>query len=150
MNFITIMLISLSVIQLITTIIILIIVDAKLKSTQSEITILINITYDLLKETRDVDFDFEQLNNIINQLTAGLSTKEEEQAKTLPTPDIEEQITKTIKDQIATEVALAADLRSPYKDSLRDIILRTVETYPTISVEYIARKVISMVEMYSK
>ena len=150
MNFITIMLISLSVIQLITTIIILIIVDAKLKSTQSEITVLINITYDLLKETRDVDFDFEQLNNIINQLTAGLSTKEEEQAKTLPTPDIEEQITKTIKDQIATEVALAADLRSPYKDSLRDIILRTVETYPTISIEYIARKVISMVEMYSK
>ena len=150
MNFITIMLISLSVIQLITTIIILIIVDAKLKSTQSEITVLINITYDLLKETRDVDFDFEQLNNIINQLTAGLSTKEEEQAKTLPTPDIEEQITKTIKDQIATEVALAADLRAPYKDALRDIILRTVETYPTISVEYIARKVISMVEMYSK
>lgn len=150
MNFITIILISLSVIQLITTIIILIIVDAKLKSTQSEITVLINITYDLLKETRDVDFDFEQLNNIINQLTAGLSTKEEEQAKTLPTPDIEEQITKTIKDQIATEVALAADLRAPYKDALRDIILRTVETYPTISVEYIARKVISMVEMYSK
>lgn len=150
MNFITIMLISLSVIQLITTIIILIIVDAKLKSTQSEITVLINITYDLLKETRDIDFDFEQLNNMINQLTAGLSTKEEEQAKTLPTPDIEEQITKTIKDQIATEVALAADLRAPYKDALRDIILRTVETYPTISIEYIARKVISMVEMYSK
>jgi hypothetical protein len=150
MNFTTIILISLSVIQLITTIIILIIVNAKLKSTQSEITVLINITYDLLKETRDVDFDFEQLNNMINQLTAGLSTKEEEQAKTLPTPDIEEQITKTIKDQIATEVALAADLRSPYKDALRDIILRTVETYPTISVEYIARKVISMVEMYSK
>ena len=149
MNFITIILISLSVIQLITTIIILIIVDAKLKSTQSEITVLINIAYDLLKETRDVDFDFEQLNNIINQLTAGLSTKEEP-TKTLPTPDIEEQITKTIKDQIATEVALAADLRAPYKDALRDIILRTVETYPTISVEYIARKVISMVEMYSK
>lgn len=150
MNFTTIILISLSVIQLITTIIILIIVDAKFKSMQSEITVLINITYDLLKETRDVDFDFEQLNNIMNQLTAGLSTKEEEPAKTLPTPDIEEQITKTIKDQIATEVALAADLRSPYKDSLRDIILRTVETYPTISIEYIARKVISMVEMYSK
>jgi c-di-AMP phosphodiesterase-like protein len=150
MNFTTIILISLSVIQLITTIIILIIVNAKLKSTQSEITVLINITYDLLKETRDVDFDFEQLNNMINQLTAGLSTKEEEQAKTLPTPDIEEQITKTIEDQIATEVALAADLRAPYKDALRDIILRTVETYPTISVEYIARKVISMVEMYSK
>jgi hypothetical protein len=149
MNFITIILISLSVIQLIATIIILIIVDAKFKSMQSEMTVLINITYDLLKETRDIDYDFEQMNNIMNQLTAGLSTKEE-QAKTLPTPDIEEQITKTIKDQIATEVALAADLRAPYKDALRDIILRTVETYPTISVEYIARKVISMVEMYSK
>ncbi len=149
MNFTTIILISLSVIQVITTMIILIIVDAKFKSMQSEITVLINITYDLLKETRDIDFDFEQLNNIMNQLTAGLSTKENT-PKSLPTPDIEEQITKTIKDQIATEVALAADLRAPYKDALRDIILRTVETYPTISIDYIARKVISMVEMYSK
>ena len=149
MNFTTIILISLLAIQLIATIIILIIVDAKFKSMQSEMTVLINITYDLLKETRDIDFDFEQLNNIMNQLTAGLSTKEEP-TKTLPTPDIEEQITKTIKDQIATEVALAADLRAPYKDALRDIILRTVETYPTISIDYIARKVISMVEMYSK
>ena len=149
MDLMTIILISLIAIQLILTIVISILFRMKLKTLISQNSILMNIIYPLTKELREINYIAEKIDNVMNQLTAGLSTKEN-QPKTLPTPDVEEQITRTIKDQIATEVALASELRSPYKDSLRDIIFRTVETYPDISIEYIARKVISMVEMYSK
>lgn len=149
MDIMTIVLISLITTQLIATIAITIVFSIKIKTLISQNSIIMNLITPLTKELHDIEYSIGRVDNVMNQLTAGLSTKQNV-TKSLPTPDVEEQITQTIKDQIATEVALAADLRAPYKDSLRDIIFRTVETYPDISIEYIARKVISMVEMYSK
>ena len=104
--------------------------------------------------------NYKNLLQVLTEQVATISNKQDQLSESLPksnntnrrlpTPEEEEQITLTIKDYIATEVSLASGLRSPYKDSLKDIVLKTVETYPEIDIEYIARKVVSMVELYSK
>ena len=111
------------------------------------------IYYNTRKMTTTIDNNHRlltELSESLPQLVTTPTTESTDTIRKLPTPELEEQITATIKDQIATEVALSSGLRSPYKDSLRDIVLRTVETYPDIDIEYLVRKVVSLIEMYSK
>ena len=111
------------------------------------------IYYNTRKMTTTIDDNHRlltELSESLPQLVTTPTTESTDTIRKLPTPELEEQITATIKDQIATEVALSSGLRSPYKDSLRDIVLRTVETYPDIDIEYLVRKVVSLIEMYSK
>ena len=91
----------------------------------------------------------ESVNALSTTLTTVLNVQSTQQPSKLPTPEEEEQIAATIKDQITTEISLAAGLRSPYKDALKEIIIRTAETYPDINIEYIVRKTVSMIEMFS-
>jgi hypothetical protein len=110
---------------------------------------------DLFKSTRlMINTNTEELNQLSESLKVYTSTLLEKASDNthgkLPTPEEEKQITETIKDLIATEVALASSLRSPHKDSLKDIVFKTVDTYPDIDIEYICRKVVSIIELYTK
>ena len=98
----------------------------------------------------DILHEIAEFSNSLTSLSESVSSHPQETTKRFPTPEEETNITNTIRDQIATEISLAAGLRAPYKDSLNEIIFRVIETYPDINVEYIVRKTISIVETYSK
>jgi uncharacterized phage infection (PIP) family protein YhgE len=133
-------------------------VISKIKRFSNQYDVIQNLLYYLEKDSRFTNTTLSSLSSSIDEIDHKLQQLSESfdksnntpQPKRLPTPADEEAITKTITDQIATEVALASDLRSPYKSALNDIILRVVETYPDIDIEYLVRKTVSIIELYSK
>lgn len=142
-------------VQIICTIIICLFVNIKYEVLKQLMKLDRNDMIDLFKSTRlMINTNTEELNQLSESLKVYTSTLLEKASDNthgkLPTPEEEKQITETIKDLIATEVALASSLRSPHKDSLKDIVFKTVDTYPDIDIEYICRKVVSIIELYTK
>ena len=70
--------------------------------------------------------------------------------KIYPRPDLVDQITKTIEDQIAIEMMLSVDLMAPRAGYLERITDHVVQTYPEVDVEYIASKVTAILHTYNK
>lgn len=147
-----------AILSFIVSIVLSIIAISKIKRFSNQYDIIQNLLYYLEKDSRFTNTTLSSLSSSIDEIDHKLQQLSESfdksnntpQPKRLPTPSDEEAITKTITDQIATEVALASDLRSPYKSALNDIILRVVETYPDIDIEYLVRKTVSIIELYSK
>lgn len=143
-------------VQVICTIIICLFVNIKYEVLKQLMKLDRNDMFDLFKSTNALIItNTEELNQLSESLKVYTSTLLEKASNDnthgkLPTPEEEKQITETIKDLIATEVALASSLRSPHKDSLKDIVFKTVDTYPDIDIEYICRKVVSIIELYTK
>lgn len=143
-------------VQIICTIIICLFVNIKYEVLKQLMKLDRNDMFDLFKSTNAlINTNTEELNQLSESLKVYTSTLLEKASNDnthgkLPTPEEEKQITETIKDLIATEVALASSLRSPHKDSLKDIVFKTVDTYPDIDIEYICRKVVSIIELYTK
>ena len=143
-------------VQVICTIIICLFVNIKYEVLKQLMKLDRNDMIDLFKSTRlMINTNNEELNQLSESLKVYTSTlldrtSDDNTHGKLPTPEEEKQITETIKDLIATEVALASSLRSPHKDSLKDIVFKTVDTYPDIDIEYICRKVVSIIELYTK
>lgn len=142
-------------VQVICTIIICLFVNIKYEVLKQLMKLDRNDMFDLFKNTNAlINTNTEELNQLSESLKVYTSTLLEKSSDNthgkLPTPEEEKQITETIKDLIATEVALASSLRSPHKDSLKDIVFKTVDTYPDIDIEYICRKVVSIIELYTK
>ena len=147
-----------AILSFIVSIVLSIIVLLKIKRFSNQYDVIQNLLYYLEKDSRFTNTTLSSLSSSIDEIDHKLQQLSESfdksnntpKPKRLPTPSDEEAITKTITDQIATEVALASDLRSPYKSALNDIILRVVETYPDIDIEYLVRKTVSIIELYSK
>lgn len=66
----------------------------------------------------------------------------------LPTPEESEAMRKTILENINMEVLLSKNLKIARKDSTRNIIDNTLETYPDINPEYIVKMTLAMIENF--
>lgn len=66
----------------------------------------------------------------------------------MPTPDESELMRKTILENINMEVLLSKNLKIARKDSTRNIIDNTIETYPDINPEYIVKLCLAMIENF--
>lgn len=66
----------------------------------------------------------------------------------LPTPEESEEMRKTILENINMEVLLSKNLKIARKDSTRNIIDNTLETYPEIQPEYIVKLSLAMIENF--
>ena len=66
--------------------------------------------------------------------------------KIYPRPQIANEITATIKEQIGIELEKSRQLKAPRADYLHTIVENVSKTYPDISIDYIANKTIAIIE----
>lgn len=64
-----------------------------------------------------------------------------------PTPDMARAIDQTIKDQISNEMTLSYKLNAPPKNYIHTIVNNVSRTYPQISIDYLSKRCISMIEV---
>ena len=70
--------------------------------------------------------------------------------KHMPTPQEAEQIESSIRDLLAIEIVLSQDMNVPRRDSVNNVILSTIRTYPNINEEYIIKKSTSIITQFVK
>lgn len=76
-----------------------------------------------------------------------LDTLEEKKNKRIyPTPELSEQITKTISEQIEIQVILNNKTRVPSSKLITAVVNVVRQTYPNIKEDYIINKTITMIE----
>lgn len=76
-----------------------------------------------------------------------LDTLEENKNKQIyPTPELSEQITKTISEQIEIQVILNNKTRVPSSKLITEVVNIVRQTYPNIKEDYIINKTITMIE----
>lgn len=76
-----------------------------------------------------------------------LDTLEEKKNKRIyPTPELSEQITKTISEQIEIQVILNNKTRVPSSKLITEVVNVVRQTYPNIKEDYIINKTITMIE----
>lgn len=76
-----------------------------------------------------------------------LDTLEENKNKQIyPTPELSEQITKTISEQIEIQVILNNKTRVPSSKLITEVVNVVRQTYPNIKEDYIINKTIMMIE----
>ena len=76
----------------------------------------------------------------------GSSNQYHPSGKVYPRPQIANEITATIKEQIGIELEKSRRLKAPRADYLHTIIENVSKTYPDISIDYIANKTIAIIE----
>lgn len=76
-----------------------------------------------------------------------LDTLEEKKKRQIyPTPELSEQITKTISEQIEIQVILNNKTRVPSSKLITEVVNVVRQTYPNIKEDYIINKTITMIE----
>lgn len=76
-----------------------------------------------------------------------LDTLEEKKNKQIyPTPELSEQITKTISEQIEIQIILNNKTRVPSSKLITEVVNVVRQTYPNIKEDYIINKTITMIE----
>jgi hypothetical protein len=76
----------------------------------------------------------------------GSSNQYHPSGKIYPRPQIANEITATIKEQIGIELEKSRRLKAPRADYLHTIVENVSKTYPDISIDYIANKTIAIIE----
>lgn len=64
----------------------------------------------------------------------------------MPLPQLAEMIESTIREQVAIEIALSGKMKLPRKDMVNKITNNVSATYPYVSIEYIAKKCLAVIE----
>ena len=72
--------------------------------------------------------------------------EENKKRKIYPTPELSEQITKTISEQIEIQVILNNKTRVPSSKLITEVVNVVRQTYPNIKEDYIINKTIMMIE----
>lgn len=72
--------------------------------------------------------------------------EEKKKRKIYPTPELSEQITKTISEQIEIQVILNNKTRVPSSKLITEVVNVVRQTYPNIKEDYIINKTITMIE----
>lgn len=72
--------------------------------------------------------------------------EEKKKRKIYPTPELSEQITKTISEQIEIQVILNNKTRVPSSKLITEVVNIVRQTYPNIKEDYIINKTITMIE----
>lgn len=63
----------------------------------------------------------------------------------MPTPEVARNIQETIKEQIATEIAMIKDVRIIDNSIIHRIAYNVIRSYPDIDREYIVRKCLAII-----
>lgn len=72
--------------------------------------------------------------------------EENKKRQIYPTPELSEQITKTISEQIEIQVILNNKTRVPSSKLITEVVNVVRQTYPNIKEDYIINKTIMMIE----
>lgn len=72
--------------------------------------------------------------------------EEKKNRQKYPTPELSEQITKTISEQIEIQVILNNKTRVPSSKLITEVVNIVRQTYPNIKEDYIINKTITMIE----
>lgn len=96
-----------------------------------------------------------EINEYTKQLHEGFVILEETYKKVhhekhMPTPQEDEQIETTINQLLSIEIILSADMTISRRDSVNQIIMNTIRTYPDIDTEYIVKKAASIIQRFIK
>ena len=75
--------------------------------------------------------------------------QQQQQHRVYPRPQVANEITATIKEQIQMELIKSRKLKAPRADYLNHIIENVSKTYPDISIDYIANKCVAIIESMS-
>lgn len=75
--------------------------------------------------------------------------KSASKSKILPTPELASMMRATIKEAITAEVILSRNLRIPKRDSTKNVVLTTINTYPYVDKEYIVKLCLAMIEDFT-
>ena len=116
-----------------------------------------------VNKVSEMDNEYKKALTIINKNIGSLSSGIEQTEKKLdnviktknllkefrlPTPEESEAMRKTILENINVEVLLSKNLKIARKDSTRNIIDNTLETYPAIEPEYVIKMCLAMIENF--
>lgn len=116
-----------------------------------------------VNKVSEMDNEYKKALTIINKNIGSLSSGIEQTEKKLdsviktknllkefrlPTPEESEAMRKTILENINVEVLLSKNLKIARKDSTRNIIDNTLETYPEIEPEYVIKMCLAMIENF--
>lgn len=99
----------------------------------------------------DITNEIDSIGNTITSLSTSIrsimqATSTASNENMMPTPQLAEMITATIKEQILIEFNLSRNMRIPRGDSTQKIIENTIRTYQYVDKEYITKKCLSMIE----
>ncbi len=102
----------------------------------------------------DVSAMMDSVSKTISTLSTSISSVLKENnrlhnEKIMPSPNLAEMITATIKEQLSIEFNLSKGQRLPNKDSISKIIMNVQMTYPHVNEEYIVKKCLAMIESMS-
>lgn len=112
------------------------------------------VIYSLDKKVKRLETNIHDTQETITSLSTSVTTiamnyQKELNTRIFPQPELDKQITETISNLIAIEVALSTKLRNPLRQSTKMIIDTTIKTYPNVDHEYIAKKALSIIQSYS-
>lgn len=117
-----------------------------------------NIIYTMMKKQSNADeniskisTDIDSIDDTITSLSTSIrdiirEARSVANEDMMPTPQLAEMISATIKEQILIEFNLSKNMRIPRADSTKKIIENTVRTYQYVDKEYITKKCLSMIE----
>lgn len=92
----------------------------------------------------------EKVDHLSSSTTAFMTIMKQKERQThMPLPDEVKNITATIEDQISIELLKSLDLNAPSNEYVVRITDNVSRTYPNIDLEYIANKVIAVIQAFN-
>jgi len=83
---------------------------------------------------------------VLRKMQALQQQQAQHQQKIYPRPQVANEITATIKEQIQMELIKSRKLKAPRADYLNNIIENVAKTYPDVAIDYIANKCVAIIE----
>lgn len=127
----------------------------RIRKLQSQIDRMMNVLYQIHRNYDSSHQSLHEIEEYTKQLHEGFSIlqaayKKVYGEKHMPTPQESEQIESSIRDLLAIEIVLSQDMNVPRRDSVNNVILSTIRTYPNINEEYIIKKATSIITQFIK
>ena len=152
---------SIILILFIIVLICIILLFKSIHSMSKQINTLAQTNFILFKRLERMDTSLNDLSNMCDSTQRNITSlstsidltlddiKRKSNEKYYPTPELARMIEETIREQVTIEVALIKNMRIPKKLSIENIVNIVSQTYPHISVEYIAKKTVAFIESIS-
>jgi len=102
-----------------------------------------DILHDTSKNIQDVFEDISALQKGFESYI--IKEEENSKRKIMPTPELSEMISKTIKEQITFELAMLDNVKIVNRDIINKITYNTSRTYPYVDIEYISKKCLTII-----
>ena len=143
-----------------------IVLGFQLTSTKKQLKIVMNLVMETknncdrsIKRSFDSQTEITEIINELSEQVNSLSSSnklvvkellDKKQEKYWPTPDVVDQIRKSIEDLISIEMMLSSELSAPKAGYLYRITERVTKIYPNIDPEYICNKCTAIVNAFNR